>query len=221
MARDGYSYSCEADREWHQARAESYTPVDRFCIVRKPVYLGNKRLDDMPHLWQPHYSSSTIDYSNWEKSCVELWRTYATIKKQPGSHAIDWCSTNGLSSWFLGHGHQSVTTIECNDYMMHTAKMNLKILKTDFYEQQFIEIDCNKLTAVASAVETDWTPYDTVRIGSSNYRDIYRAIRPQLDNCKRIMTAVYDPEFGDELMMDDWQLVPSAGKCRAEIYQRI
>lgn len=221
MARDGYQYLCEADKEWHQARAESYIPYDRFCLVYKPIYIGNKRQDDMPQLWQPHWSTTTIDYKQWEYSCVELWRTYMTLQKIKGSHAIDWCSTYGLSSWMLGHGHDTVTTLECNEYIMHTAKRNLKLLKQDFYEQRFIEIDCDKHTAVARAVEQDWTPYDTIRLGSSNYKDIYRAIRPQLDNCRLLTTAVYDPDFSNELIMDDWRALPTAGRSRAEIFERI
>jgi len=190
--RNSSPYYCQADYEYWQERKKSYVPTPKLVIVRRPVYQSSVLQKDMPWLWAIDRRETSINLKDWEMNVVPSQYAGAAFKRNPkGHHALDWCSCFGLSSWYMGHGHDIVTTVDTNKHIRKLTKANLKALGTNFYDQQFIDINCDKYTLLNVIDSIDWGIYDTIRIGSDSYMRIFDAINNQVKSGCNIV--IYKP----------------------------
>ena len=204
QTRNRTSYHCQADYEYWAERNKTFVPVKRLTFVKKPVYCNNVR-SDLPWLWSIDRRETTMDIKDWEKTEVPQNQSGATMKRLIGNHAIDWCSTFGLSSYLLGHGHETVTTVEPTLDIRKLVKVNLKRLKTNFYEQKFIDIDCTKDTLLDVVKQIDWSIYDTIRLGSSAYNEIYDAIYKNISKCETLVVPTASEYFVKRMDNDGFE----------------
>ena len=189
--RNRPGYHCQADFEYWAQRNKNFKPIPKLTVVRRPVYVNNYVQKNLPWIWNIDRRETTIDIDGWELNNVPLQYSGASMKKFfTGSHALDYCSAGGLTSWYLGFGHDTVTTIEPTPQIRTLVKHNINALGTSFYKQKFIDIDCNKYNVIDAVKQIDWTVYDTIRLGSSSYDVIYDAIKHQLVNSKIV---IYKP----------------------------
>ena len=189
--RNKLKYHCQADFEYWSIRNKTYKPTPKLCIAKRPVYVNNYVQRHLPWIWNIDRRETTVDISHWEINTVPIQYSGASMKKKiTGHHALDYCSSMGLSSWYLGFGHDKVTTIEPQTEIRTLVKHNINALGTSFYENDFIDIDCDKYNVIETVKKIDWTLYDTIRLGSSSYSVIYDAIKHQLDNSKIV---IYKP----------------------------
>jgi len=195
-------YECDADREYWLERKRTFVPVKRLMCVKRPVYCNSLKMDDLPWLWQIDKRETSIDISDWEKTETPQNQSGATMKRLKGNHAIDYCSTYGLSSWYLGHGHKTVTTVEPTLDIRRLAKANLKRLKTNFYEQKFIDIDCTKNTLMNIIKNIKWSIYDTIRLGSPAFNEMYDAIKKDISKCETLIVPTTNDYFIDKMNND-------------------
>lgn len=191
--RNRTSYYCQADYEYWAERNKNYKPIPRIVLIKRPVYQNSLRIHQIPWLWNIERRETSINLKDWEQNIVPQQYSGAAFKRGDwGETAIDWCSSYGLTSWYMGHSVKSVTTVETNDLLRKITKTNLKRLGTEFYEQKFLDIDCTKHTLIQAIKEIDWSVYDTIRFGSNSYSIIYDHIKDQLSDCKII---VYKPSL--------------------------
>jgi len=193
QTRNRTPYYCEGDYEYWQERKRTYVPTPKMVLVKRPVYQSSLIQSDIPWLWQVDRRETSVDINDWEMNVVPSQYSGASMKRGKwGTHFLDWCSANGLTSWYAGHSHDTVTTVETNDVIRKITRANLKRLKTDFYEQKFLDIDCTKHTLIQAIKKVNWGSYDTIRLGSDSYSIIYDHIKDQLSDCKII---VYKPSL--------------------------
>jgi len=203
-SRQRGAFYCEADIEYWRERKATYVPVKRLVLVKKPLYFNNIK-QDTPWIWQVDRRETNIDISDWEMSNIAVTQTGSSLRKGPrGTHCLDWCSTAGISSWLLGHSHETVTTVECRKELKTIAQTNLNKFKTDFYKQQFIELNCNIHDAHEVAKAIEWNKYDTIRLGSSSCERIYEAIRLKITRAKVIYCYNPGPRFIQTMTQDGW-----------------
>lgn len=204
--RNRSSYYCQADYEYWAERNKTYKPTPKLVMVKRPVYQSSIMQKDIPWLWQIDRRETSIDINDWEINSVPIQYCGASLKRgQWGNHMLDWCSAFGLTSWYAGHSHKIVTTVETNNFVRKLTKANLKRLGTDFYEQKFIDLNCTKYNLTYAVQQIKWSAYDTIRLGSDSYNIIYDLVKNQLHNCKLI---IYKPslEFINKLENDGWTL---------------
>jgi lysozyme family protein len=199
------AYHCEADYEYWRERKKTFKPVARTVLIKRPVYQSSQVQRDLPWLWHIERRETSISLKDWEENSVPMQYSGATFKRGNwGKHAIDWCSAYGLTSWYIGHSVDTVTTVDTNDLLRKLTKINLKKLGTEFYEQKFLDTDCDKYTVVDAVKQIDWSIYDTIRLGSNSYEKIYDTVGEQFkDDCKIV---VYKPQhdFIHKLYKDGW-----------------
>ena len=187
------AYYCEADYEYWRERNKNKVIVPRTTLIKRPVYQSSLRISQLPWLWHVDKRETTINWKDWEENCVPQQYSGASFRRGNwGKHAIDWCSCYGLTSWYIGHSVESVTTVDTNDLLRKLAKHNLKKLGTEFYEQKFIDVDCNKYTVADAVKQIDWSVYDTIRLGSNSYEIIYDTVGEQFKEDCRIV--IYKPQ---------------------------
>ena len=207
--RNRQPYFCEADYEYWQKRKAEYKPVPRLVLTRRSVYVSSVKSEDLPLLWQIDRRETSIDLDEWEMNTVPQQYCGAGMRRGDywGGHFLDWCSAFGLTSWYAGHSHKTVTTVDTNAVIRKLTRANLKKLGTEFYEQKFLDIDCTKYTLIQAIKKIDWGMYDTIRIGSASYNVIYDHIKNSIkDDCKII---VYKPslDFIKKLKQDNRQFI--------------
>ena len=205
QTRNRTSYYCEADMEYWRERNKNKVIYPKTVLIKRPVYQNSLRITQIPWLWNIDRRETSINLKDWEENIVPQQYSGAAFKRGDwGETAIDWCSSYGLTSWYMGHSVKSVTTVETNDLLRKLTKHNLKKLGTEFYEQKFLDIDCDKYTVVDAVKQIDWSVYDTIRIGSTSYERIYDTIKDQLSECKIV---IYKPQldFIHKMEKDGWQ----------------
>jgi len=119
-------YYCDADREYWAERKANFILRKKLTLVKKPLYFNNVRDTLYPNVWQFDKRETTIDTSEWEMSNIVVNMTGVTLRRHEGTHAIDWCSTQGISSHLLADKHETVMTVECNSECMTMARTNIK-----------------------------------------------------------------------------------------------
>jgi len=196
---------CQADIEYWSERQKTYVPTPKVVLVKRAVYQSSIIQRDLPWLWQVDKRETSIDINDWEMNTVPMQYCGAGLRRGEywSGNFLDWCSCYGLTSWYAGHSHSSVTTVETNNVLKKITKANLKRLGTEFYEQKFIDLNCTKYNLIYAIQQIDWSAYDTIRIGSDSYSTIYDAVKNQLHNCKLI---IYKPslQFKNKLESDGW-----------------
>lgn len=207
--RNTTPYYCQGDYEYWQERKRTYVPTPKMVLVKRPVYQSSKISEDLPWLWQIDKRETSIDLADWEMNTVPQQYCGAGLRRGDywGGHYLDWCSAYGLTSWYAGHNHTTVTTVETNEVMRKIARANLKRLGTEFYEQKFLDIDCTKYTLIQAIKQIDWSVYDAIRIGSDSYNIIYDHIKDKLKaGCKII---VYKPslDFKEKLEKGEFEFI--------------
>lgn len=205
--RNRGSYYCQADYEYWAERNKTYKPTPKLVMVKRPVYQSHLRQYDIPWLWNIDRRETSIDINDWEMNIVPMSYCGASLKRGKwGENFLDWCSCFGLTSWYAGHSFKTVTTVETNDVIRKITRANLKRLKTEFYEQKFLDIDCTKYNLIDGIKQVNWSDYDTIRLGSDSYSIIYDNIKHQLSNCKLI---IYKPslDFIQKMENDGWSLI--------------
>ena len=204
--RNRTQYICQADFEYWAERNKTYTPTPKLVISKRPVYTNNYIQKHLPWIWNIDRRETTIPIDHWEINNVPPQFSGASMKKSlKGHHALDYCSALGLTSWYLGHGFNKVTTLEPTPEIRRLVKHNINALGTSFYEQDFMDIDCDKYNVKDAVKQIDWTVYDAIRIGSTSYSIIYDAIKDQLSNSKII---IHKPsmDFITKLHKDGYEL---------------
>lgn len=207
QTRNRPSYYCEADYEYWRERNKNKVIYPKTVLIKRPVYQSSLRIHQIPWLWQVDKRETSINWKDWEENAVPQQYSGASFKRGDwGETAIDWCSSYGLTSWYMGHSIKSVTTVETNDLLRKLAKHNLKKLGTEFYEQKFLDVDCDKYTVADAVKQIDWSIYDTIRIGSNSYERIYDVIKDQLSDCRIV---VYKPQqdFIHKMEKDGWDWI--------------
>ncbi len=207
QTRERKSYYCEADYEYWRERNKNKIIYPKTVLIKRPVYQSSLRVSQLPWLWNIDRRETSINYQDWEENTVPQQYSGASFRRGSwGDTAIDWCSCYGLTSWYMGHSIKSVTTVETNDLLRKLTKHNLKKLGTEFYEQKFLDVDCDKYTVADAVKQIDWSIYDTIRIGSNSYERIYDAIKDQLSDCKIV---IYKPQhdFIHKMEKDGWDWI--------------
>jgi hypothetical protein len=207
--RNTTPYHCQGDYEYWQERKRTYVPTPKTVLALRPVYTSSVKNEDIPWLWQVDKRETSIDITDWEMNTVPQQYCGAGMRRGDywGGDFLDWCSAYGLTSWYAGHSHKTVTTVETNSVLRKITRANLKRLKTEFYEQKFLDIDCTKYTLIQAIKQIDWSVYDTIRLGSGSYSVIYDHIKHTIkDDCKII---VYKPslDFIEKLKQDDRRFI--------------
>tara|TARA_R110002124_G_scaffold57639_2_gene161176 strand:- start:36 stop:743 length:708 start_codon:yes stop_codon:yes gene_type:complete len=201
-------YYCEADKEYWQERNKNYVARKKVVLVKKTTYFNNVKEALYPSTWQFDKRETTHDTSEWEMSNIMLNVTGSSLRKHSGTHAIDWCSTHGVSSHLLAYNHETVMTVECNPECMTMAKTNIKnlnVVNKDVDKHSFKELQCDIHNAHIVANTIDWSVYDTVRLGSSSAPRIYNAIKSQLTNCKLLFVSNCSISFQQTLIADGFK----------------
>ena len=201
-------YYCEADKEYWADRKANFVLRKKLTLIKKPLYFNNVRDTLYPNVWQVDRRETTIDISDWEMSNIVVNMTGATLRRHEGTHAIDWCSTQGISSHLMADKHETVMTVECNSECMTMARTNIKNvaqIQKNGHKHSFKELPCNIHTAHIEAMAIDWSVYDTVRLGSSSAPRIYNAIRSQLKECKLLFVNYPSDSFIKQLQEDGFK----------------
>jgi hypothetical protein len=207
----GTPYYCDADREYWKQRKETFVLPKKVVLVKKPTYLSHQSQADIGNVWQFDMRETTADRSEWEYSCITPAQTGASLKRIRGEHALDWCSTVGISSYMLLNNHTRVTTIECRPETATLARTNLKAIfkqnNIDSNRHTLVELQCNVHTSHIKAMNIDWTVYDTVRLGSNSAENIYMSIRSQLTNCKQVIVPSLTVNLKAQLLSDGYKFI--------------
>tara|TARA_R100000406_G_scaffold84261_1_gene67155 strand:- start:359 stop:1027 length:669 start_codon:yes stop_codon:yes gene_type:complete len=207
-SRNKPKYYCQADYEYWKERNKNKVIVPKTVLIKRPVYQSSLRISKLPWLWQVDKRETTFDWHHWEENVVPQQYSGASFKRgEWGDQAIDWCSSYGLTSWYIGHSCKTVTTVDTNDLLRKITRHNLRKLGTEFYEQKFIDVDCDKYTVVDAVKQIDWSIYDTIRIGSLSYSTIYDTIKDQLK--ANVKIAIYKPraDFVQKMHDENYELV--------------
>lgn len=208
------AYYCDADKEYWRERKANYVPKKKVTLVKKPLFINGRSFEALNHVWQFDFRETTFDMSDWEMTNDHIMQTPASLKRIVGDHAIDWCSTAGISSWLFLKHHQTVTTVECQDVCMTLAKSNINAMikngNSDSNRHKFIELQCNTHKAHNEATKIDWSVYDTVRLGSKSAERIYDTIKSQLTRCKILIVTSAGEGFKQQLITDGFSIVENA-----------